>query len=273
MPFKPLSDEDTLGKALVTMRQNLRISDANLETQNKELERKNKELEQFAYVASHDLQEPLRTTSSFVDLLQKQYKGQLDEKADRYMNYIIQSSERMKMLISDLLTYSRIGIQTGTDQVDLNLVLNEVLDDLRCTISETQTEITAVKLPVIKGYYSELKQLFYHLISNSIKFRKKDTPPKINVWAMQRNDSWQFGFSDNGIGIAREHGDRIFVIFQRLHTRSEYLGSGIGLSHCKKIVELHKGKIWLESEPGMGSTFYFTIPNTTVTHKDSVDTL
>jgi light-regulated signal transduction histidine kinase (bacteriophytochrome) len=141
------------------------------------------------------------------------------------------------------------------------MVLNEAIDELGCTISETQTEITAAKLPVIKGYYYELKQLFYHLISNSVKFRKKDSSPKINVWAMQKNGSWQFGFADNGIGIAREHSDRIFVIFQRLHTRSEYIGSGIGLSHCKKIVELHKGKIWLESELGNGSTFYFTIPN------------
>lgn len=261
MPFQPLSDEDTLGKALVTMRQNLKLSDANLELQNRELERKNKELEQFAYVASHDLQEPLRTTSSFVELLQKQYKGKLDEKADRYISYIVQSSERMKLLISDLLTYSRIGATTETEHVDLNLLINEVIDGLGPAISETQAEITTMKLPVVKGYYAELKQLFYHLINNSIKFRKKDIAPKINLWGIQKNGTWQFACSDNGIGIAPEHSDRIFVIFQRLHTRSQYDGSGIGLSHCKKIVELHKGKIWLESEPGMGSTFYFTIQN------------
>jgi signal transduction histidine kinase len=260
MPFTSLSDEDTLGKALLAMRENLKTGEANLEIQNKELERKNKELEQFAYVASHDLQEPLRTTSSFVELFQQQYQGKLDDKADKYLVYITQSVTRMKVLIADLLDYSRIGSKKELKRVDCNIVLNEVLADLDTAIKETGAEITACQLPVISGYQTELKQLFQNLLLNSIKFRQKKIRPLITICAWKNTDSWQFAFSDNGIGIPKEHFERIFIIFQRLHTRNEYNGSGIGLSHCKKIVELHKGKIWLESEPGKGTTFYFTIP-------------
>jgi signal transduction histidine kinase len=260
MPFTSLSDEDTLGKALLSMRENLKTGEANLEIQHKELERKNKELEQFAYVASHDLQEPLRTTSSFVELLQQQYQGKLDDKADKYLAYITQSVTRMKVLIADLLDYSRIGSKKELIRVDCNIVLNEVLADLDTAIQETGVEITTAHLPAICGYQTELKQLFQNLILNAIKFRQKNISPLITICAWKNTDSWQFAFSDNGIGIPKEHYERIFIIFQRLHTRNEYKGSGIGLSHCKKIVELHKGKIWLVSEPGKGTTFYFTIP-------------
>ncbi len=259
MPFKPLSEEDTLGKALISMRENLKRGEADLQSQNMELERKNKELEQFAYVASHDLQEPLRTISSFVGVFEQQYKGKIDDKADKYLNYIVQSSSRMKVLITDLLEYSRIGNKKELAQVDCNVVLKEVLDDLSVAISEANAHITAGQLPVITGYPTEIKQLFQNLVFNAIKFRKKDTAPWITVSAKKDGDFWKFEFGDNGIGIAPEHHNRIFIIFQRLHTRNEYPGSGIGLSHCKKIVELHKGKIWLESEPGTGTTFYFTI--------------
>ena len=262
VPFQPLSDEDTLGKSLMTMRDNLRIGEANLEMQNKELERKNKELEQFAYVASHDLQEPLRTISSFVGLFEQQYKGNLDDKADKYLTYIAQSSTRMRVLITDLLEYSRIGSKKELAQVDCSVVLKEVLDDLNIAITESNATIVADQLPVVTGYPTEIKQLFQNLLFNAIKFRKKDTAPVIWVNARQIGNNWQFEFADNGIGIAREHHDRIFIIFQRLHTRNEYAGSGIGLSHCRKIVELHKGKIWLKSIPGEGTSFYFTIPKT-----------
>jgi len=232
------------------------------EQANIELERKNKELEQFAYVASHDLQEPLRTTSSFVELLHTQYKGKFDEKADKYLNFIIQSTDRMKVLIKDLLDYSRIGSKKELTKIDCNIILQQVFADLEIAIKETQAEIKTRHLPVINGYPTEIKQLFQNLITNAVKFHKPNISPLINISASKKNGSWEFICKDNGIGIEEQHKERIFVIFQRLHTRSEYEGSGIGLAHCKKIVELHGGKIWIESPPGEGSAFHFTIPDT-----------
>ena len=238
----------------------LRKSEANLDLKNKELERKNKELEQFAYVASHDLQEPLRTTSSFVKLLKQQYHGKLDVKADKYLSFILDSSERMKILIKDLLDYSRIGNKDEMVRVNSNKILRDVMDDVDKAITEAGAIISSGNLPEISGYPTELKQLFQNLLINAIKFRKKDITPQIKISAQRNESNWHFAFEDNGIGIESEHCERIFIIFQRLHTRSEYKGSGIGLSHCKKIVELHQGRIWVESEPGKGSTFHFTIP-------------
>ncbi|MEO8765660.1 MAG: PAS domain S-box protein [Ginsengibacter sp.] len=237
----------------------LRISEINLELKNTQLEQKNIELEQFAYIASHDLQEPLRTTSSFVKLLQKRYHGSFDPKADKYFAYILEASERMKVLIKNLLDYSKIGNKKELEQVDCNNTLQNVLADVGIAISETGAQIKFEKLPVIKGYATELKQLFQNLVVNAIKFRKKDVPPVLDISAEKNNGYWQFAFKDNGIGIEEKYYEKIFVIFQRLHTRTEYDGSGIGLSHCKKIVELHKGKIWVESKLGEGSTFQFTI--------------
>ena len=224
-----------------------------------ELEIKNKELEQFAYVASHDLQEPLRTTSSFVELLRKQYHGRLDENADRYIDYVIQSSDRMKTLIKDLLDYSRIGREKQFEPVNCNLALAEVLADLTKVIKENQAEIVAGPLPVVNAFATELKLLFQNLISNSIKFQKPGIAPHIEIFTTKQTGHWHFQFRDNGIGIDKQYQQRIFIIFQRLHNRSVYEGSGIGLAHCKKIVELHSGKIWVESEIGKGSTFHFTI--------------
>jgi len=237
----------------------LRKSELNLSLKNTELEQKNLEMEQFVYIASHDLQEPLRTTSSFVKLLQKQYHGRFDEKADVYFKYLLEASERMKELIQNLLEYSRIGNKKELEQVNCNVVLQDVLADLDMAIKETGADIQYDSLPVINGYSTELKQLFQNLIANAIKFRKKETGPEINITVQKKESYWQFAFEDNGIGIAENHNEKIFAIFQRLHTRSEYEGSGIGLSHCKKIVELHHGKIWVESTPNKGSTFYFTI--------------
>lgn len=225
-----------------------------------ELERKNKELEQFAYVASHDLQEPLQTTSGFVQLLQKQYYGRLDPTADQYIDYVVQSSGRMKTLIKDLLDYSRIGRGNESRQVDCNVLVNEVLADLHNVIDENGVEINIEPLPMLyNAYPTELKSLFQNLVINSIKFRKPNITPVVHIEAKQKNGYWQFSVKDNGIGIDNQYQDRIFVIFQRLHTRSMYEGSGIGLAHCKKIAELHGGKIWVESAAGVGSTFYFTI--------------
>jgi PAS domain S-box-containing protein len=246
----------------------MQIREANINLEKKvqdrtmELENKNRELEQFAYVASHDLQEPLRTTSSFIELFREKYAGQLDEETDTMLNYITQANDRMKVLIKDLLDYSRIGRKTVMEEVDCNQVLEDVLADLSVSIQETGTVIKAEMLPVISGYPTELKQLFQNLVSNSIKFRKPGMQPVIRVSAEQKKDCWQFAVADNGIGIEEEFRERIFIIFQRLHTRSEYEGSGIGLSHCKKIAELHGGKIWVDSRPGKGSIFYFTIQET-----------
>lgn len=224
-----------------------------------ELERKNKELEQFAYVASHDLQEPLRTTSSFIEIFKEKYMGKMDEETDDILNYISQSNDRMKVLIKDLLDYSRIGRKPVIEDVNCNDVLEDVLADLSVNINETNTTIFREKLPEVKGYPTELKQLFQNLVSNSIKFRKPGIDPQIQISAVRNNGHWEFAISDNGIGMEETDTERIFVIFQRLHTRTEYEGSGIGLSFCKKIVELHGGNIWVKSKLGEGSTFYFTI--------------
>jgi len=225
-----------------------------------ELEIKNKELEQFAYVASHDLQEPLRTISSFVDFLTEEYYGKLDDNANSYLTYISQASERMQILIKDLLDYSRIGRKTVLQEVDCNAILSDVLADLSSAIEKMEAKIAVpVKLPVVKGYATELKQLFQNLISNSIKFHREGVPPVIAISCNNNTGAWEFSFRDNGIGIEAQHHERIFIIFQRLHNRVEYEGSGIGLSHCKKIVELHRGKIWVDSELGKGSNFQFTI--------------
>jgi len=237
----------------------LQQSEAELEINNKELMQKNRELEQFAYVASHDLQEPLSTTISFAELFKQQYFGRLDSKADKYLTYIIQASDRMRVLIKDLLDFSRIGHSKDVEDVDCNLILQDVIADIDVAIKNSGAIITTEHLPVISGFATEMKQLFQNLLINSIKFRKKNIRAKINISAHKNDDYWQFAVSDNGIGIDSRHSERIFIIFQRLHTRSEYQGSGIGLSHCKKIVELHHGKIWVESIPSEGSTFYFTI--------------
>jgi light-regulated signal transduction histidine kinase (bacteriophytochrome) len=242
-----------------------------LEMKNKRLEQKNKELEQFAYVASHDLQEPLRTTTSFVDLIQKKYKGKLDETADKYLSFIMQSSNRMRGLISDLLDYSMIGNKKEQQQVDCTTILNDVLADLGTAISEAGAQIDAEPLPIITGYPVEIKLLFQNLILNAIKFRRRDKIPRIKISVADKNNSWQFSVTDNGIGIAKEHNERIFIIFQRLHTQAQYIGSGIGLSHCRKIVELHNGKIWLESQVGKGTTFYFTIPYKNKTNEKQIE--
>jgi len=224
-----------------------------------ELEIKNKELEQFAYVASHDLREPLTTTSGFIELFRKKYYCNLDEDADKMLDYMVQANERMKVLIKDLLDYSRIGSKTELQRVDCNAILKDVLADLGNAIQNVQAVINVEQLPVINGYPTELKLLFQNLISNSIKFRKSGIPTEVTVRVEKKNGFWQFSVEDNGIGIDEKHRDRIFIIFQRLHTRSEYEGSGIGLAHCKKIVELHRGRIWVKSVYGQGASFYFTI--------------
>ena len=224
-----------------------------------EMESKNKELEQFAYVASHDLQEPLRTISGFVDLLQKEYKGNLSGNGDTYLNYLSQASDRMKVLIKDLLDYSRIGREKAAMPVDCDELLEEVVADLGKSIRESEAAISFSNLPVLYAYPTELKLLFQNLIANAIKFRHPERKPAISITAEPEIHAWKFTVADNAIGIEKQNLDRIFIIFQRLHNRTQYEGSGIGLAHCKKIVELHGGAIHAESEPENGSRFIFTI--------------
>lgn len=233
------------------------------ETRQKEyaedLKRKNIELEQFAYVASHDLQEPLRTVSGFVELLKRHYKHEADENVTKYINYITDASDRMRRLVQDLLDYSRLGRERILETIDCNHLVQQVLSDLTMAIQESHAVINIELLPTVSGYATEMKQLFQNLISNSLKFRKRGEPPVINISAEPKQDHWQFKIADNGIGIDEKYWERIFIIFQRLHTKNEYAGTGIGLAHCKKITELHNGKIWVDSIVGEGSTFYFTI--------------
>lgn len=224
-----------------------------------EMESKNKELEQFAYVASHDLQEPLRTISGFVELLQKEYREKLSGNGNIYLNYLSQASDRMKVLIKDLLDYSRIGREKAAMPVDCEELLEEVVADLGKSIKESDAHIHCGDLPALYAYPTELKLLFQNLIANAIKFRHADRKPEITITAETENNGWKFTVSDNSIGIEKQNLERIFIIFQRLHNRSQYEGSGIGLAHCKKIVELHGGHIWADSEPGVGSRFFFTI--------------
>lgn len=223
------------------------------------LANQNKELEQFTYVASHDLQEPLRTITSFTDLLQKEYRGQMDEKANKYLDFMSDAANRMSQLIKGLLDYGRVGAQRELISVNAATIIKEVQQDLSSMIEESQTTISIGELPELKVYDTEFRLLFQNLISNAIKFRKPGKPAEITIKATDEKDHWLFSVKDNGIGILPEHKNKIFVIFQRLHHRQAYEGTGIGLSHCRKIVELHNGSIWVDSEPEKGSIFYFTI--------------
>ena len=226
------------------------------------LSQSNKELEQFAYVASHDLQEPLRMVASYIQLLQRRYKGNLTAEADEFINYAVDGVVRMKTLINDLLVYSRVNTkESPLEDVDLNKLVEQNRKNLAAAIEETGAEINAENLPTVRANQLQMNQLFQNLISNAIKFRKPDTKPVVNITAKHEGDEWLFTVSDNGIGIDKEFSDKIFVIFQRLHNSSEYPGTGIGLAICKRIVEKLGGHLWVESEPGMGSTFTFTIPD------------
>jgi len=231
-----------------------------LEEQATDLERSNRDLEQFAYVASHDLQEPLRKVASFCQMLERRYAGQLDERADQYIAFAVDGAKRMQQLINDLLAFSRVGrVTEGFHEVDLQVCLDTALDNLSPTIESSGGVVTADPLPHVRGERPLLIQVFQNLIGNALKFRG-EAAPRVHIGATRNNGTWEFCCADNGIGIEPQYADRIFVIFQRLHGKDEFTGTGIGLALCKRIVEHHEGQIWMDTSVTEGATFRWTLP-------------
>ena len=258
--------KDNLNNPVGFMEVNTDITEsklAEIERENliKDLKRSNEELRQFAYITSHDLQEPLRTMSSYAGLLKHRYEGQLDQDADEFIEFIVSDAVRMKAMIQGLLDYSRIGTRGKKfENFDSEKAVNYALSDLASFIKENNAEITYDKLPVIYAGIDQITHVFKNLIENAIKFRKKDENPKIHISAREKNEEYIFSVSDNSIGMEPEYTDKIFEIFKRLHAIGEYEGAGIGLAIVKRIIDRHGGRIWVRSELGKGSTFYFTIP-------------
>lgn len=234
-------------------------SETELKKRNEELEQKYYEMEHFAYIASHDLQEPLRTMHSLTEFLHFDYADKLDERGVIYIREIQQSAERMTQLIQDLLAHGKIGNNNPLEVIDLNKLLGNVRKGLSQLLQETKTTINIPDLPGIKGYRTELGLLFQNLISNAIKFKHPNRDAVIDIEGFEHQDYYLFAVKDNGIGIPEEHQDKIFQLFRRLHSKEEFHGNGIGLSHCLKIVHLHEGKIWVESDGSSGSSFYFRL--------------
>ncbi|AZJ36817.1 ATP-binding protein [Tenacibaculum singaporense] len=249
-PIRMLGAHNNITKIMTTT--------TKLKEANKMLAEKNKELEQFAYIASHDLQEPVNTIQSFADLLLQDYGNDIEKEASIYLNYISVSAKRMKSLINSLLDYSKLGENKNLSNINCDELLKNVLIDLDKKIKNSKAIIKIGSLPKLKGYETELGLLFLNLIGNAIKFQKQNIRPQIFIDAKKEN-GWTFSITDNGIGIDEPYKEKIFSMFQRLNNRSEYEGTGIGLAHCKKIASMHNGNIWVQSELGVGSTFYFNI--------------
>lgn len=229
-----------------------------------ELRRSNGELEQFAYVASHDLQEPLRKVASFTQMLEQRYEHELDDRARQYIHYAVDGAKRMQLLINDLLDFSRVGRVGGEKTpMDSGVAVRAALDNLSAAIEDAGATVTTGELPRVTGSPSQLTQLFQNLIENAVKFRG-DEPPRVRIEAVERDGMWEFSCSDNGIGVDPKYADRIFLIFQRLHPRDVYAGTGIGLALCRKIVDYHGGRLWLDGDSGetggRGTTFRWTLP-------------
>jgi len=245
----------SLSRAMTTMVRTLN-------RQSDELKRSNADLEQFAYVASHDLQEPLRMVSGFTGLLKRRYGGKLDADADEYIEFAVGGANRMQALINDLLSYSRVGREVVAGKpVNTQIALDQALANLKTAIEERSALVSSGQLPTVWADHGMLVRLFQNLIGNALKFCKAERPI-VRIQTEPRGGDWVFSVADNGIGIDAQYKDRIFMIFQRLHKQSEYPGTGIGLAVCKRIVERNGGRIWLESEPGKGTTFFFTLPAT-----------
>lgn len=252
---------DLIGFAKITRDLTERIkAETTIRLHAQDLEAQNKELEQFVYIASHDLQEPLLNVNNFIELLQLENADQLDETGRLYMDIISQSTHRMRNLIKGLLDYSRIGREKDFTNIDCQELVGFVKEDLMAKISRTNGLLLYDSLPRLMAYPTELRQLFQNLICNGLKFTKPGQTPVVTVSAQRNDNHWQFAVADNGIGIDPVYKDKIFKIFQRLHDRETYEGNGIGLAHSRKIVEMHGGELWVDSVPGQGSTFFFTIP-------------
>lgn len=252
---------DDLNQSMEELQTSRDVLEIRVEERTAELARSNAELEQFAYIASHDLQEPLRMVSSYVQLLGRRYRGKLDKDADEFIAFASEGATRMQRLINDLLAYSRVGTRGKSfEEVNLNVVLAQALENLQIAIKEKNAVVTYDPLLVVYGDGGQLTQIFQNLIDNAIKFSSNQ--PVVHVSDRLEGNKCVCSVKDNGIGIAPEYLNRLFMLFQRLHTRKEYPGTGLGLAICKRIIERHGGKIWVESEPGKGSTFYFSIPTT-----------
>jgi PAS domain S-box-containing protein len=241
-----------------------KINEIEIASQNTRLQVQNKELEQFAYVTSHDLQEPLITLKCFSELIGEEYQDILNDQGKQYLNFIFQSSTRMQELVRGLLEYSRIGRESNLSRIDCNQILSDILADLKVSIDKNNVKITIDNLPHINGYPLGIRLLFQNLIANAIKFKKKDVNPQIAITVSEQKNDWLFSVKDNGIGVEEKNYDKIFIIFKRMHNREDYEGTGIGLAQCKKIVTLHGGSIWIESILGVGSNFKFTIPKISI---------
>lgn len=226
-----------------------------------ELARSNQELQQFAYIASHDLQSPLKTITNYLTLLETKHADQLTPDARKLINVSTAAAERMKLLINDLLSFSRVGNQADFQPIDLNLVIDEVIAEQQTDIQANGAVIDVGPLPTLLAHPTDLHQVFQNLISNSLKYRRPDVTPRLTIRASDTDNQFRFAISDNGIGIDPQHHDRVFQLFQRLHGHHEYSGTGIGLATVKKVVEIYGGQIWIDSTVNVGSTFYFTLPN------------
>ncbi len=242
------------------LQQKRKQAESELAQKVQELARSNAELEQFAYIASHDLQEPLRMVATYTQLLAERYRGKLDEQADKYIHYAFDGATRMQTLIQDLLAFSRAGRQEVTlSRTDCNLIVAQALQNLQVVLKESNAQVKCAALPAVMVNASQLAQVFQNLIANAIKFRGPEIPT-IHISTERQGEEWFFSVADNGMGIAPEYCEDIFVIFRRLNTRNEYPGNGIGLAICRKIIEQHGGRIWVTSREGYGSTFKFTLP-------------
>ncbi|MDQ0785129.1 ATP-binding protein [Streptomyces sp. B3I8] len=254
-------DVEEMRRRLVEELAQAESSRRQLDEQAADLRRSNAELEQFAYVASHDLQEPLRKVSSFTQLLQRRYGEQLDARADQYIAFAVDGANRMQVLINDLLAFSRVGrVHNESREVDLEALVESTVATLSMAAEETGAEITHDALPTVVGDTTQLGMLWQNLLSNALKFHSPERPPRIHIEARQDGDTWHFAVRDNGIGIAPEFRDKVFVIFQRLHTKDAYPGTGIGLAMCKKVVEFHGGTIGIDPEYAPGTRVVFTLP-------------